>query len=88
MRSHWKAGQVKLRGKLEKVLICGCCAVKDLRPKFLELFWRTEAQKQADQALKSRMMSRRPYIDANGDTQWPDSDWIYEDRSPHGAQQP
>jgi hypothetical protein len=61
----------------------------DIRRRFFDLFWRTEAQKQADQALKSRMMNRRPYVDANGDTQWPDSDWIYEDRSDsQGAQQP
>lgn len=47
--------------------------------RLLDLFRRTETQKQADQAIQSRAMNRRPYVDEHGDTQWPDSDWIYED---------
>lgn len=31
MKSHTRAGQVKLRGKKGKLLSCRCCAVTDLR---------------------------------------------------------
>lgn len=33
MRSHWAAGNAKLRGKKYKLLQCQCCTVQDFREK-------------------------------------------------------
>lgn len=79
-RSPLAAGQVKLRGKISKMLSCGCCDVFDFRGKFFNHFWKKEAEKQADLEMKSRAIDRRPTWDEKfQDTVWPDSDFLYDD---------
>ena len=38
MKSHWKAGQFKLKGKKCKLLNCGCCVIEDFREKVKKKF--------------------------------------------------
>ena len=38
MKSHWAAGNVKMKGKKFKLLKCGCCECQDFRDKNTEKF--------------------------------------------------
>lgn len=51
------AGQINLRGKLEKALRCGCCTMFDLRPKYRDIEHSKEIKEASQDTLeKQRLM--------------------------------